>query len=390
MSVNISGENKIKIVHVVYSFEVGGVESLLVDLLNRIDSKVFEVHLVVLTNDSVRMVELLRGVKVHVLNFKGDDLKGVLFFSRLILTLSRLFFKINPNIVHNHLSSFNLLLVTSSMVLSGVKAVHIRTIHTSGGFYSDDRSYKDGFRLFLDRLAMRLYNPYVISISNAVHENSVRYFKGLMKGIRLIYNGIDLDRFDKTVCVKDKERYGFAVDSLVITYVSRMEDGKNHDFLIDIFSEILRMYPKAILCFAGDGALKEYLMNKVAVANLSDSIIFLGSVSKVEHLLSSSDLAVFPSVFEGFSIVMIEKLAMGLPVVASDIEPFREIATDGHNAFLVSLDDRQRFLNSIILLLKKPELRDRIGRNARIAAEFFSIEKVVKEYEVYYIECCSS
>ena len=118
--------------------------------------------------------------------------------------------------------------------------------------------------------------------------------------------------------------------------------------------------------------------------DLKDSIIFLGSISNVAELLSISDLAVFPSSFEGFSLVFLEKFAMSVPVVASDIEAFKEIGNDGENCFLVSLQDKDLYEKRLIELCKYEGLRKKMGNSARQRAMEFDIYKCIDSYEKYY------
>lgn len=384
--------DKVKVCHVVYCFELGGVESLLVELLNHFDSNKFDLHLIVLTNDRLRMVSLFKSTSIHIMDCNSLDFKSFRGFLPSIQKLSKKFKEINPDIVHNHLASANLLLVTTAMRLSGIKSKHIRTIHTTDGMYSKNKSVKDQFRLTLDKVAMMTYKPYLIGVSKLICSNNAKYFNNIILGQKLIYNGIDLDRFIKATgisSISDKHYYGLKKEDRIVSYVSRMEDGKNHEFLIDIWSEVIDEYPNATLCFAGDGSLKKMLIEKVSEKNLSNNIVFLGSVSSVEKLLALSEFAVFPSSFEGFSIVMIEKLAMGLPVIATDIEAFEEIAVDNVNALLVPLGDSAKFISSILLLLKDSEIRMRIGEQGHISASAFDIRTTALSHEKYYLDCLS-
>lgn len=127
-------------------------------------------------------------------------------------------------------------------------------------------------------------------------------------------------------------------------------------------------------------------MNEVENQNLQDSIKFLGSISNVSELLAISDLAVFPSSFEGFSLVMLEKFAMSLPIVASNIDAFKEIGEDETNCFLVSLKDRDLYKKRIIELCKDEQLRKQIGANARLRAMEFDIKKCITSHEKYYLK----
>lgn len=379
--------SKTKICHIVYSFELGGIESLLVDLLNGLNTHKFELHLIVLTNDKVKMLPLLYNVTIHLMGYKSSEFKAIVKIPRVLKSLTTILSSIKPDIVHNHLASANYLLVTMAMRLSSITPVNIRTIHTIGSMYSIDKSYKDRLRFVIDKLAMEIYKPYLISISNPVYLNNINYFNSVMLGQKLIYNGVDLDKFNNYTDFSCKRFYGLEEKSIIVSYVARLEVGKNHSFLIDIWSEVVSEYPDAVLCLVGDGSLRSSIERKVIEKNIINNIVFLGAISNVEKLLSVSDFAVFPSSYEGFGIVMIEKLAMGLPVVASDITPFTEIATHGIDSFLIPLDNSREFIDSILLLLKNEDLRVKMGKQACIAAKKFDIKKTIELHEEYYLEC---
>lgn len=378
--------SKIKVVHVMYSFEVGGIETLVLSLLNGLNKDLFEVHLITLTNDRLKLIHSLNNdIKVHCLDLKNK--KNIISLIKIINQFRDLIAQINPTIIHNHLSAGSFFLVCISLKLIKFQLVHIKTIHSSGYLYSNKNIF-DKLRLFSEIVSMKLIKTYLISISGEVYQNNIKYFSKLMQDNILIPNGIDLKKYDKSNYKHIlKSNFSFSEDSILVTYVARLDNGKNHDFLIDLWNEVLKKVPNAILCFAGDGKINEYLIETTIKNKLDDKIVFLGSIDNVPELLSITDIAVFPSSFEGFGLVMLEKFAMGLAVVASDIEPFKEIAVDGKSAFLVSLKDKQKYIDKIVLLAKDSFKREEMGRNAYIEAQRFSIDNTIKLHEKYYLEC---
>lgn len=381
---------KIKILYIVNTFNVGGLETLVINCCNLLNKQKFEVHILVLDQNSISSLKYLNSsIHIHTLDYTNQNKKNLF---KLLIILKKLKLKIdyiNPDIIHNHTAAATLLFTVIAIKLSeSANCSHFKTVHTTGLFYESQNCIANKIKLFAEKLSLRLFNnSYIISVSRSVHKNNIFYFKRLVKDIKLIYNGVDLNIFDE---VKNeyvsKLDFSFSEDDIIISYVARLDYGKNHDFLINLFVDIIKIIPKSKLCFAGDGILKEYLVQKTKEKNIEENIIFLGSISNVSELLAISDFAVFPSSFEGFGLVMLEKFAMSLPVVASDIDAFKEIGENGKNCFLVSLEDKELYKKRIIELCKDEQLRKQIGANARLRAMEFDINKCITSHEEYYLK----
>ena len=381
-------QNKIKVVYIVDTFDIGGREKVVLDLCNGLNKDIFDVSLIVLSNDRLYSKQFLnKDIKIFFLDINQKELRSLNLFFKGFKQLVNILKELKPNIVHSHIFYVPLLLTSLSIRFLDKNILHFRTVHTSGLFYENQKTLLNKFRLFVEKFAIKINLTYLIGISKVVHTNNIKYFKKYSKNIELIYNGIDLNKFNKKNYIStQKSDFGFKEDDILVSYVARLDNGKNHQFLIDIWKNIKTQIPNVKLCFAGDGILKDVLINEVENQNLQDSIKFLGSISNVFELLAISDLAVFPSSFEGFGLVMLEKFAMSLPVVASDIDAFKEIGENGKNCFLVSLEDKELYKKRIIELCKDEQLRKQIGANARLRAMEFDIKKCIASHEEYYLK----
>jgi len=137
--------------------------------------------------------------------------------------------------------------------------------------------------------------------------------------VNVLNNAVNVPDFKFDADVREQVREEFhAEDRLVIGHVGRLNKQKNHDFLIDIFSAVRRHNPKALLVLAGEGALRPEIEKKVAKLGLTDHVRFLGVRSDIPRLLQGMDLFLFPSLFEGLPVVLVEAQAAGLRCVVSD------------------------------------------------------------------------
>lgn len=353
------------------------------------DKEKYEFHLLTLTNDKLRMLqELPKEVFIHSLPVIHKKIKTLSGLFIAFFQLVKILRTIHPDIIHTHLTSLPLLFISIAIRYANVTSKHVRTLHTAGLFYEDQNGLSNKLKLFAEKLAMKLFKTRLIGVSTIVHKNNLFHFEKIAKEIVMIPNGIDLNKFDQNRYPHiSKEMFECPNKKLLVSYVARLDEGKNHDFLINIWSEVLTQFPHIILCFAGDGVYKERLQEKVKKMNFEKDIIFLGSINNVPELLSVSDFALFPSSYEGFGLVMIEKFAMKLPVVASDINAFQFIATNNENAFLISLENKSKFIDQIIALCIDPLLRKRMGENAFLTAKKYSIENMLHQYDQYYTSC---
>lgn len=140
-------------------------------------------------------------------------------------------------------------------------------------------------------------------------------------------NGIDLTLFSKSALARDVARRSLGLDaSFVIGHVGRFHPQKNHGFLVRVFSEVKKTRPDAKLLLIGTGDLEGEVRSQVESLSLSDSVVFAGSVSNVTDYYAAMDVFLFPSIYEGLGMVLVEAQAAGLPVIMS-----REIALPGVN-----------------------------------------------------------
>lgn len=377
---------KIKVMHVVYIFELGGIETFILQLCNNMDFDKYENYVVTMTNEKLGQIHLFDNrVNIINLNIKQGKIKTFLGFFETLNKLIRTIKNIQPNIIHTHHEHYVSFFIQFASKLSGLKLLNIRTVHSGGSFYANQENLSDRIKLYIEKLTFKLFDINLVAVSQAIYKNNLKYFGKLIKDNILIYNGIDLNRFDKDKYKNiQKKQFGFEETNIIYTYVSRLNPGKNHEYLLNIWQKIINKLPNALLVFAGDGPLKKELEDIILKYKLEKNIVLLGSIDNVPELLAISDIGVFPSLYEGMSIALLEKFAMKLPVIASNIEAFTNVANNDFDSFLISLDEEDKFIEKLIELGKNKELCNQIGNNAYITAIKYSLQNTIKSYENYY------
>ncbi|PIR59894.1 MAG: hypothetical protein COU67_04520 [Candidatus Pacebacteria bacterium CG10_big_fil_rev_8_21_14_0_10_44_54] len=170
-----------------------------------------------------------------------------------------------------------------------------------------------------------------------------------------------------------------------VVCISRMEEGKGQDILVQIFALVHKKLPSAHMTLVGEGAFLTSVKKQIRTLQLTKVIACLGRVPDALAILQKARICAVPSIWplEGFGLVACEGLALAKPVVAFDHAPINEIVTHERNALLAPDGDLEKFADNIIRLLTDDNLATRLGRSgAKEFQSFYTIEQVAKKYEL--------
>ena len=232
----------------------------------------------------------------------------------------------------------------------------------------------------------RLMKPH-ITHRFACGRDAASYVFGSTDNVVLMKNAIESEKYRFSPAVRQEVRAELRLDGkFVVGHVGRFFPQKNHSFLVDIFAEIAKRAPDAVLLLVGGGELDDALMNrikeKVNTLRLSDRVIFTGVRSDVERMLQAFDVFVLPSLYEGLPVVMIEAQAAGLPCVMSD-RVTDECDITGHVTAL-SLENSAGNWADVILGLREAFVRKDV--RDRIVSAGYDIVQNARWLENFYIE----
>ena len=164
-------------------------------------------------------------------------------------------------------------------------------------------------------------------------------------------------------------------------YTGRLDRAKGLSTLVAAWQGVLARRPDAQLWLAGEGPYRATLEDEIASRNLDGRVVLAGVFDSVDELLRAADLFVLPSLEEGMSVALLEAMAAGLPIVASDIPGNRDVVADGREALLVPVEDSGALAAAIHRVFDEPDLATRLGTAAReLAAERFSLAAMADRY----------
>ena len=310
-------QKKIRILHVIYCMNIGGIENWLMNLLRATNKDIFQIDFLVHTIKTGKYDEEIVELGANI--FRCPWTTKPLKYSKILRQLIK---KYGPyNVVHSHVHHFSgWVLRTAHQV-----GIPIRIAHSHSNIdkliYSSSwirRAYYIYMKYLVKKyatLGIAVSTQAAISLFGPKWNTDNRY--------RIIQCGINVNLFNKVV---DKEtvrkKLGIKFNSHVIGHVGRFSEAKNHPFIIDVFSEILKIDSSIRLLLVGDGENLLDIKKLALKKEVEDKIIFTGLRHDIaELMLGAMDIFLIPSLWEGLGLVIIEAQAAGLPCVLSDITP---------------------------------------------------------------------
>lgn len=373
-------QNRIKIIHVLNTLCIGGIESIVIELCNRLDPQKYEVTLVVLSNN---IIDLKIRVAKHVnlilipLKHRFISLLDTCSLFIHISQITKVFKEVKPDIIHTHIFQYNVMPILIAVRVAAKNASHFHTIHTSGIHY-ENKSIKDSIKLKIEGWWYNRCKTQIVCIAPLIKEKIDILLECISIPSIVICNGIDIERFSNRNNLPPEDQI------LRIVYIARLDKGKSHDTLLKAFSILSQKYHNLELVLIGDGQLLNKLEQTVRDLAITNDVKFLGNRQDIPNILSHCNIGAFPSEYEGFSIAMIEMMAMGLPIVCSDLPIFRSIGFDDSNVLFFPSRDFKLLAKQIERFVLDPNLRNEFSFKSLKISKHFSIESMVATYETAY------
>jgi len=230
----------------------------------------------------------------------------------------------------------------------------------------------------------RLANVVAFRSSRAIVANSrdvaayiTRTYAAPSRPIRVIYNGIDVERFHPN---------GWHVEAGPIVTIGRLVPQKNHDLFLRAAAALSREVPAARFTIVGDGPLRAMLERQASQLGIADRVAFAGERNDVDAIVRAASLFWLTSMWEGMPNVVLEAMASGVPVVATNVGGTRELVREGVDGYVVARGDATAFVRHSRTLLLEAGMRRAFSAAARVRAETFSTAQMVEAMMRLYDE----
>lgn len=249
--------------------------------------------------------------------------------------------------------------------------------------------------IVLEKLSTRITDK-IIALTNREKKDYLLYKIAPAEKIAVINSGVDLRNIEDAL-LEDRRRLkqdlGIPEDRLIVGTAGRLEPVKGPEHLVEAARYVLSARPDVFFVFAGDGELKSYLARRASELGIAGDILFLGWRKDVTRVISVYDIFVLPSLNEGMGRVLVEAMALGKPIVASDAGGIPDLVTHGINGFLVPPKNPERLAECIQILLRDKEGRAKMGAEGKARAGKFGkdimVESIAKLYDDLSAKTCS-
>ncbi len=261
----------------------------------------------------------------------------------------------------------------------------LRTVHYS---YHYEWNRKPLRRTFLTNFSYPLLFDSEIGINKTIYTRLNNRWVARLIGRRSerIPNAISLDRF-KDVHVNvlaKKSALGIPPGAPVIGTVGRLADQKGYQFLLGAAPTVLEQAPNVWFLIIGEGPMTDELKTLAQTLGITSHVIFTGARKDVEELLQCMDIFASSSLWEGVPTVMLEAMASGVPIIATDIPGTNELIQHGKNGWLLPPHDSQTLAETLLAFIKTPRLGEDLIKNGKVTVQEYSIGYIAKQYESLY------
>lgn len=376
--------NKIKVLYIIDTLEGYGAEKSLVEITSNFKN-IVPVFVHIYQGDMLKPRLEEAGVRVYSL-----DIRKKYAFNTAVKKLRPIYLQEQPDIVHATL-------FRSEIIARKLKKVFPK-INLVGSFvsnaYSGERFRKKGtldkFKLAyfhnIDKRSAPLVNRF-ISNSKTIKENTARALGIEPNKVQVIYRGRKSANFDPLKVQGDLPYLDN--QNQILLNVSRLIPLKGQVDLLKAMPQVIKNYPQTQLVFAGHGSYREHLERQSRKLGVQDHIRFLGRIDNIQKLLVKADIFLYPSYSEGLPGALIEAMMAERIIIASNIPENLE-CVDENCALIYEKGNVQELASNILKVLKNPNNYTSLAKNARIKAiEKFELEKVVEEYEKFYLNAVS-
>lgn len=355
----------LRVMFLLTSMPVGGAETLLVNLVRRLDRQRFAPEIVCLKEPGPLGEMLATEMPVH------SNLLACKYDLRILPRLMKLMRRPQADAVITVGAGDKMFWGRIAAHFAGVPVV-ASALHSTG--------WPDGVGR-LNRLLTRWTDAF-IGVADAHATHLVQNERFPVEKVNTIYNGVDCQRFAPQDATAIRQELNIPLDAPVVGILAALRPEKNHELFLAGAEEIRLAMPEARFIIVGDGPKRAELEQLTADLSLTDAVRFVGSRNDIPALLSACDVVALTSHNEASPVSILEALACGKPVVASNVGSVRETVVDGETGRLFPAGDRAAFVGATVDLLNSPEERQRMGAEGRRRVEArWSLEAMVRGYE---------
>jgi glycosyltransferase involved in cell wall biosynthesis len=366
---------KINILHIYQNSKTGGVQQQLLSLLKAYNREEFNPIFCCL-GPKEEIGKEIEGIGVDCIPLNRSRYNR--FSLKIVIDLHRLMKEKHIHIVRTHRYRSNFYGRLAAF-LTGVPVI-VASVH------DNYRTDKRPARRMINRM-LSIITDKIVAVAEDIKKDIIRYDKIDPSKIIVIPNGTDLERFNPEGNFADiRKEFSIKESDIVVGFVGRIVPAKGLEYLIDALSYLKEDPNNIKLLIIGEGSILARLHEQAKEKKVYDSIIFTGRRRDIPDILSCIDIFVMPSIAEGLPNSLLEAMAMGKPIVATEVGGIPEVIKNGFNGLLVSPRDHRALAMATKGLIGNGQLAAKMGQAARdLVLDNFSIRAIAQKWQSLYL-----
>ena len=361
---------KIKLLHLTTDSQMGGTEKMILAFMKKSSQDFYNILVILKKNGPLSKLASNIGIKTYSLNINN------LWDLPKLYQLLKILKKEQPDILHTYLFHAN---IAGRIIgkLYGIK-------HILCGQRNID-PWRKWYHSYMDKLTSSFVQAY-ISNTQAGKKRLIEIEKISEEKIFVIPNGIEkhipTGSFSKKTL---RSRFNLPENAIILLHMGSFTKKKGQSFLVEAFISAAKTKENIHLLLAGDGPLREKVSGLASLSPISERIHFPGTLDNIYDVLPFCDLFIMPSLWEGMPNALLEAMASGIPIIASDVGGIPELVTDGIESLLVPPQNSQALAEKITFAIKHPERMKSLAQKAKEKAiSQFSLQKMIERLEDFY------
>jgi len=375
-----------KILHIITRLDTGGSSTNTIETVARLDKNKYQVKLLFgKTHDPDG--NIVRSLKERNIDYQCiktlvrsvNPVKDILTLWQMVCLIK----KGKYDLIHTHSSKAGILGRWAAKLANAPCIVHTPHGHVFYGYFN---GFLNIVFIWVEKLTAVVTDK-IITLTQKGKEEHVQF--GIAKADKFIpiYSGIDIEHYrNKEIHVQNKRKeWGIHPDAFVFGCIARLDEIKGNRYLVDAFIESHQQMPGSQLILVGEGEERKMIEEKIEQNKIQDKIILAGERHDIDEFLLLIDVFVLASLNEGMGRVILEAMACGKPVIATDTGGIPELVKNRVNGFLVPVKDAKGISAAMLKFFERPELVHDYGlNNKRKVEEKFGIKNMVEEIDHLY------
>ncbi|KAA2243843.1 glycosyltransferase family 4 protein [Chitinophaga agrisoli] len=366
-------EKKIRVLQTIRQGKIGGGESHVLDLVSTLDRSRFEP--VVLAFTGGPMIQALEQMQVPAYVIESEKAFDISVWKQVKRFMQQQ--QIDLVHVHGTRANTNVLWAARSLALPLIYTIHGWSFHE--GLHPVMKRMRIAAERFITRKAQ-----VNICVSESNRQTGLAAFGRFQAEV--VKNGVNLLKFDPDASYPDvKMACGIPAHHLVVGYIARMTLQKDPVTMVKAFAAAVQQQPDMTLLMVGGGELQQAARDAAQALGINANVVFQDFRQDVPAVLNAMDVYCLPSLWEGFPIGVLEAMAMGKAVIATDVDGTREAVAHERNGLLVPATDTQALTAAILRLAADKALRDRLRCQAIATVQTtYNVTGMTRKIETIY------